>query len=328
MSSMEYWKNSQSDQIKVLIGMSGGVDSSSAVLILKEQGYPVKGMILRVHDELMSAEDLSNGKLPHGIWYAREAARRMRLDFSIRDVRDAFSQKVIEPFITGHETTQNPDPCSFCCAEFLFPELFRAADQLGCTHVASGHYAITGYDEQRKRFVVRKGKDVQNDESHTLYRLSQDQLARLITPLGTYEKEEIRSMAQKAKLKNAQTPESSVICFIPDRQYREFMTGKVSPKALEHVGDPMEREGARHSLVRAGALCYSGIESLPAQGMKVRARIRSSLNESDAFARLTEDGMLEVELEHPLMGAAPGQSIVLYDEDMVAMGGIIKESLS
>ena len=132
-------------------------------------------------------------------------------------------------------------------------------------------------------------------------------------------------MAQRARLKNALIPESPEICFIPERQYREFLTGKVSSKIPEHADDPMEEEAGPGTLVRAGDLCYSWIESIPAKGMKVRARIRSAMNESEAVARITEDGILEVQLEHPLRAAVPGQSIVLYDGDMVAMGGIIKE---
>jgi len=328
MNHMDYWKNRESDQKQILVGMSGGVDSSAAVLLLKEQGFPVKGMILRMHDECMSSEDLSNGKLPHSIWYAGEAARRLRLDFSIWDVREEFSREVIEQFIKGSGVRYNPDVCVHCCEQFLFPLLLQAADRLGCSHVASGHYAVTGYDEERGRYVIRKGKDVLHDESHMLYRLSQEQLSRLLTPLGTYEKEEIRLIAQGAKLKNAFAPESPVICFIPDRQYREYLKGKVSPEVLEHVEDPMDQEAGSETLLRAGSICWSGIVQLAEDGMKMRARIRNAMNESDAFARMTKDGVLEVQLAHPLRGAVPGQSIVLYDGDVVAMGGIIKESVS
>ena len=326
MNYMEDLMIGQNDKKQVLVGMSGGVDSSAAVLVLKERGYLVKGMILRMHDENMSVEDLSNGKLPHSIWSAREAARRMRLDFTIQDVREDFRQEVIEAFLKGCEAHQIPDPCVHCCAQFLLPSLFQAAARLGCTHVASGHYAVTGFDEKRKRFVVCKGKDVQNDESHLLYRLSQEQLAWLITPLGMYEKEEVRRIAQQARLKNAFTPDSPSICFIPDKKYQELLAGKVTSKVPEGVEGPKEEESGPKVLVRARDLCYSGIESLPAEGMRVRARIRNASNETDAFARIAENGTLEVQLSHSLRAAVPGQSIVLYDGDVVAMGGIIKET--
>ena len=326
MSYMDNNLDSQSDPKQVLVGMSGGVDSSAAVLILKDRGYSVKGLILRVHDEHMSPEDLSNGKLPQSIWHAREAARRMRLDFTIRNVRDAFLQEVIEPFVTGCEARINPDPCVLCCAEFLFPQLFQEADRLECSLVASGHYAVIRFDEDRGRYVVQKALDLQNDESHVLYRLSQEQLARLITPLGTYEKEEIRNIARKARLKNAFVPESPSICFVPDGQYRQFLAENTSSEVPESTDDPMKKEALPATRILASSLCFSGIESLPSEGMHVRARIRSPLNESDAFARITEGGILEVQLEQPLRAAVPGQSIVLYDNDIVAMGGIIKEN--
>ena len=325
MSNMIHMNDDENVQKRILVGMSGGVDSSAAVLILKEQGYQVKGMILRMHDEGMSVEDLSNGKLPHSIWHAREAARRMRLDFTIRDVREQFRQDVIGLFVKGCAACTNPDPCVHCCAVFLLPQLFQAADQLGCTHVATGHYAITGYDAQRKRYVIRKGKDVQHDESHTLYRLSQEQLARLITPLGTYEKDDARRIAQKARLKNALTPQSPAICFIPDRDYQKFLEGKGLADVPESAGDPMDQEPCSATETVVSGICCSGTESLPAGEMAVRARIRSPFNETDAVAHITEDGDLKVQLGQPLKAAVPGQSIVLYDGDVVAMGGIIKE---
>jgi len=312
---------------KVLVGMSGGVDSSAAALILKKQGCDVKNVILRMHDENMTPEDLSNGKLPLGIWYAREAARRMRLDFTILDVRGAFHQEIIDPFVKDCEANQIPDPCVRCCAEFLLPKLFQAADRLECEFIATGHYAVTGYDEQRKRYVVRKSRDAQNDESHVLYRLSQEQLARILTPLGQYEKSEVRSIARDARLKNAQTPDSPAICFIPDRHYREFLSDKAEGQVPEQIEDPFYTEGPCAKVIRASQLYYSGIEEPLPQGMRLRARIRSSANESDVFARINGDGLLEVEPDQPLRAAVPGHSIVLYDGDVVAMGGMIKEVL-
>lgn len=296
----------------ILVAMSGGVDSSVAALILKKEGYHVKGVIFRMDDAGMTAEDLANGKLPQSIWYAREAARRMRLEFSIIDVRENFAQSVKDYFLSGCEQAQYPDPCVYCSSHFLFKKLAGEADQLECPKIATGHYAIVDYDTDRQRYVLRKSRFRQHDQSHRLYQLSQEQLSRLVMPLGTCEKEQIRAIAEEARLKNARAPESPEICFI-------------EPDGVLPAADSLQSPSFCRRHIRAGRLCFAGTEALPEEGMKLQARIRNVGNEADGYARILENGILDVELETELNGAAPGQSIVLYDGDMVALGGVILE---
>ena len=257
--------------------------------------------------------------------------------------------------------------------------MFSIAEELDCGFVASGHYAITQYDENLKRYVLKKGKDRTKDQSYMLYRLTQDDLAKLILPLGMYEKEEIRKIAAEAKLKNAQAPDSQDICFIRDEDYGEFVArylkarsggsddteikGLVPGNFVDKEGNILgthkgliyytigQRKGLGLSLpaplyvcekrtdtnevvlcpeeelytdtVRAADVNFVSIPEFPEGSMRVSAKIRYSLNETEGTARILPDGVLEMKFDTPVRAATPGQSMVLYDGDMVVAGGTI-----
>ena len=363
----------------VLVAMSGGVDSSVAALLLKSAGYNVKGAILRMHDAEMTAEMLINGKLPSGIWAAREAARRMRLDFSIIDIREEFEKEVINYFINGYESGITPNPCIFCNKNMKFKEMFRAAEKLDCGHVASGHYARVQYDETLKRYILKKGKDSSKDQSYMLYRLDQDDLSKLLFPVGEYEKSEIRTMASEARLKNANAPDSQDVCFIQGQDYGEFVAdylknraegsdpsnikGLVPGNFVDRDGHVLgthkgliyytvgQRKGLGLSLpeplyvcekrvdtnevvlcpdsglytdtVRATDVNFVSIAGFEGGSMRVSAKIRYSLNETEGTAAILPDGTMEVRFDTPVRAATPGQSMVLYDGDTLLAGGVI-----
>ena len=384
----------------VLVAMSGGVDSSVTALILKNEGYNVKGAILRMNDAGLSPEDLVNGKLPLSIWHAREAARRIRLDFNIIDVRKEFEEDVIRYFVESYQQGITPNPCVYCNQHMKIPFMLKAAKELECAKIATGHYVIIEYSDKYGRYIMRKSKDLSKDQSYMLYRLSQDDLSRMITPLGSYEKSEIRVMARKARLKNADTPDSQDVCFIPNGDYGAFVERKlakrgqtpdrsqttaitpygslassISSKGISGIaglitGDFVDEEGhvlGQHKglihytigqrkglglslpeplyvcekrldtnqvvlgkneslftdVVRARDVNFVSLGELPEEGMRVSAKIRYSQNLTSGMARMLEDGTLEVRFDEPVRAATPGQSMVLYDEDMVVAGGII-----
>ncbi|MCF0228529.1 MAG: hypothetical protein HUJ76_02385 [Parasporobacterium sp.] len=222
---------------RILVAMSGGVDSSTAALLLKKEGYDIRGAILRMHDAGMSTENLVNGKLPLSIWYAREAARKMRIDFSIIDVRDDFDKRLEKYFISNFENGVPLDPDFYTQKHLQLAQMSEACEAMGCDMVATGHYVIIEYNDERGRYVLRRAKDREKDQTYKLYRLSQKDLSHIIAPLGSYEKEEIRRIAMEAGLKNAKAADD--LCFIPDKDYWRFVGRRL--QELAGADKPVEQ---------------------------------------------------------------------------------------
>lgn len=315
----------------ILVGMGGGVDSSMAALLLKQAGYRVKGVILRMHDAQMTQENLVNGKLPQNIWYAREAARRIRLDFSLFDIRETFRERGEAFFIESGQKGWFPDPGIFCTDSVLFPELFRIADKLECDKVAAGYYARVEYREDTGRYTIRKGEDIENDQSFLLYGLTQEELSRLVLPLGTHQKADVRKMAEDARLKNVRIP-------MPDTLYDgdETYAASVNAWIAEHIALAPEQlpaltedpSGADSTdTVRLGKVCYAGYEAVPADGMRIHARMSCYGPEYAGTVYSSDGEYLKVRFDAPMKRPIPGRSMVLYADDIVAAGGIVIESM-
>ena len=304
---------------RMLIAMSGGVDSSVAALLMKNEGKKAVGVILRMHDVGMTAEELSGGKLPVNIWSAREAARRIRMEFNIIDVRDDFTEKVKERFLGIYKQGIITDPCVFCNAEFKIPFLIETAKKMDCGKIVTGHYAKTELDEKTGRYILRKARDRENDQSYMLYRLSQEQLSKLVTPLGYMKKSDVRHMAEEARLKNANAPGSAEICFIPDNDIAAY-----AEKNTDFREEKLMRAAAGSSKnMRVSRVNFVSIDGFKGYNTNVSVRFRYSSDEVPARVRqLTEDS-LELEFDEEVKMSAPGQSVVLYDGDMVLAGGIV-----
>lgn len=214
---------------RVLVAMSGGVDSSVAAVMLKEQGYDVIGITMKTWDysRVGGKSDKETGCCTlESMNDARQIAVRHGFKHFIVDIRDEFGNWVIDRFVDDYMNGRTPNPCVLCNTHIKWAALLRRADNLGCDFIATGHYA--NVREENGRYVISKGLDPKKDQSYALWGVEQKHLARTIFPLGSYEKTEIREMAEEFGLmKVADKPDSYEICFVPDDDYRRFLKDRV-----------------------------------------------------------------------------------------------------
>lgn len=226
--SIEY-KCQMSRKGRVLVAMSGGVDSSVAAVMLKEQGYDVIGITMKTWDYHRSGGN--DGKetgccTVESMNDARQIAVRHGFKHFIVDIRDEFGTWVIDRFIEDYTHGRTPNPCVLCNTHIKWAALLRRADNLGCDFIATGHYAKVR--DENGRFVISKGRDHNKDQSYALWGVQQKHLARTIFPVGSYRKTEIRQLAEDFGLLNvAGKRDSYEICFIPDNDYHRFLNDKV-----------------------------------------------------------------------------------------------------
>ncbi len=214
---------------RVLVAMSGGVDSSVSAVMLKEQGYDVIGITMKTWDYHRSGgnEGKETGCCTvESMNDARHIAVRHGFKHFIVDIRDEFGDWVIDRFVEDYTSGRTPNPCVLCNTHIKWAALLRRADDLGCDFIATGHYA--NVREENGRYIISKGKDHHKDQSYALWGVRQEHLARTIFPLGDFRKTEIRKFAEEYGLLNvANKPDSYEICFIPDNNYHRFLMDKV-----------------------------------------------------------------------------------------------------
>ncbi|MBI4684219.1 MAG: tRNA 2-thiouridine(34) synthase MnmA [Nitrospirae bacterium] len=238
---------------KVIVGMSGGVDSSITAFLLREQGYEVEGISFILW-ESRQRTDFATCCSMQAIEEASETASRIGTPHSVIDVRDAFIEKVIEPFVDAYTKGLTPNPCILCNRYIKFPFLLKEAEKRGADFIATGHYAriVSSFEFRVSsskisdrnlslsayHSLLLKGIDPKKDQSYFLYVLRKEELNKLLLPLGEYKKEDVRRLANKLKLPSAQRPESQEICFIEDRNYFKFIN-KLNPlvNAKGHIVD-------------------------------------------------------------------------------------------
>jgi tRNA-specific 2-thiouridylase len=227
--------------IRVIIGLSGGVDSSTAAALLLEQGCDVVGITLKLwpQDCLSRAEDKCCG--PQAVADARAVCHRLGIPFYLVDEAEAFQREVIAYFAAEYRAGRTPNPCVMCNERLKFGTLLTQARKLGATHVATGHYARVRQDATSGRWLLRRGRDPRRDQSYFLFSLRQEQLAHALFPLGELLKSETRARARERRLKTAEKAESMEICFVPDNDYGRFLTQ--SGLARRRPGDIVDLEG-------------------------------------------------------------------------------------
>jgi tRNA-uridine 2-sulfurtransferase len=208
---------------RVLVGMSGGVDSSTAAALLLQQGYEVIGVTLRLWPQSCDAlnEDVCCG--PQAVTDARAVCHKLGIPHYAINERDTFQRDVIDPFVSEYQAGRTPNPCIWCNDKLKFGSLLRRADALDARYVATGHYARIEALPDGSRWLLKRGLDPKKDQSYFLFSLRQSQLSRALMPLGTLTKSDTRQRARDLSLRTADKQESMEICFVPSHDYGEFL---------------------------------------------------------------------------------------------------------
>ena len=352
--------------MKAMIAMSGGVDSSVAAYLSRQDGLACIGATA----QMCGPEVLGEAYTGQSIADAEAVAARLGMEFHILDAREAFRKDVVEDFIRCYEEGLTPNPCIQCNKHIKFSYLLDKALALGCDCIVTGHYAKIRKDESTGRYLLYKAADEGKDQSYFLACLNQHQLAHARFPLGEYTKAQIREIAQQQGFLNAKKRDSQDICFIPDGDYKAFIcrfTGKdypagdyldLSGKVVgRHAGAVGYTLGQRKGLgIAMGAPVYVCSKDMVANTvtvgpeealftatlvaedwnwlpfpaltgpMRVMAKARYRHIPQPATVYPAEDGNAKVVFDQPQRAITPGQTVVLYDGDMVVGSGIISET--
>lgn len=341
---------------KVVIGLSGGVDSSAAAWLLAQRGYDVIGVSMIVYgDGSGITED------------AKKVADCIGIPYHVLDLRKEFSQTVIAHFAKEYREGRTPNPCVVCNRHIKWEMLQRAATELGAEYIATGHYAETVL-LQNGRYTIRVAKGGRKDQTYALYGLTQEQLSHTIMPLGAFEKEEVRKMAKKAGLSVADKAESMEICFVPDGDYAGFLERECGVESVpgdfvdengkklgEHKGIIHYTIGQRKGLgIALGKPAFvteirkdsrevvladndrlftktvyfndvnlMGAAVLEDPDKEYLGKIRYNHKGDKCSVSYVGDSIYRCDFEVPVRAVTPGQALVLYDGDHVAGGGTI-----
>ena len=224
MNSLSKKKSSASHRPRVVVGMSGGVDSAVTAALLKEAGYEVIGLTLTLWQDENEEEKAWQDRSCCKVGLARHVAKQLEIPHHTVDIQRTFQKEVIDNFCETYLIGETPNPCVRCNERVKFGRLLTAARELGADYLATGHYSRIAYKADKNRYALLKGADAQKDQSYFLYRLSQEQLASTLFPLGEMCKEAVYKKAAEMDLPYEEILESQEVCFVTQKDYRAFLT--------------------------------------------------------------------------------------------------------
>ncbi len=219
---------------KVMVGMSGGVDSSVAAKLLLDRGYDVIGVTLKLFsDDDIEIDDTSRTCCSlTDVEDARRVCYKLGCEHLVFNFKDSFKHDVMEHFTKSYLKGQTPNPCIECNRHIKFDKMLNRAESLGYDYIATGHYATVDFDENTGRYLLKRPKDRAKDQTYVLYSLTQHQLSKTLFPLGNLDKPTVRDIAEKAELINSRKPDSQDICFVPDGNYADYIKANTESEVL------------------------------------------------------------------------------------------------
>ncbi len=226
---------------KVAVAMSGGVDSSVAAYLAVKNGLDAMGVTFRLYDEMMNTDDENSCCSDKDIEDARRIAEKIGINYNVVNFEDDFRNLVIDRFVKGYLCGETPNPCVDCNRFIKFRHILSYADEHDCQYISTGHYACVEYDKSSGRYLLKKGKFDNKDQSYVLYSLKQDVLCRLLLPVGELKKEEVREIASECGFLNSEKPDSQDICFVKNGDYVSFIENYCGRKFPE--GNFVDTEG-------------------------------------------------------------------------------------